>query len=709
MPSSSARCAQLPRAADKVPFYAALKKFRDYLNGLVPDYDESEYVFNDPKYSQISAEAELKEDNIAFTALEGEVVMAAVDSSKKKRGRPKKVRGENGEEIAPPSRRQKENQDMGDDDPSKKKRGRPKKNKDGTTNTTTPSKKKANSSTKNNSNNNNNNNNNSNSSSNQMVAPEISSPQQLHITPPSSVPPAGMDMSNIVAHHQSQVIPQHSSLLNNGMNGSNRTFLPPMESPSSNSYGAMNQANNINNSNNNMQQSSHQTSQNASPVNLCFPPTNLQEQQHQQQLELSPHHQQTYQRQHTPSSQQMFGANISSPEISSDISATLTSEHMNSPTAASPSLAQSDFEPPQVVVANGRNSNDMNPFTQSSLEQQQQLQTHSAHHSPLSQTQSPLGMVGMYAQQQQQMTHMVTNATNGSAYSPYPRHHQQQQIQQQTYMNHQQSPHHAQHTPPNNVHNKQINQQQQINGGTAVIDPYKDVATKSLSGLESLVDQIPNINEQDSGLGSLTHSTGTQNGNNLDIMSSSSPKLMEAVTALTAEQQLNDPFSNIFSGYSQSGTSTAPNLSANSSAVASSSLALPSLGPHPHHHPHYPYSSHAAAAAVASQSPYSANPFSVSSLTSSTYPSAAAAAMNSYHQNLMGTSHLTSSFMEPPHMPVPVSPLYHSYQQQGYPGYGPPHHPSALHMSNYPYYTNSGYTQAPGSSYHHSMFDRINF
>ena len=49
MPSSSARCAQLPRAMDKVPFYTALKKFRDYLNGLIPEIDDSEVVFNDPK------------------------------------------------------------------------------------------------------------------------------------------------------------------------------------------------------------------------------------------------------------------------------------------------------------------------------------------------------------------------------------------------------------------------------------------------------------------------------------------------------------------------------------------------------------------------------------------------------------------------------------------------------------------------------------
>lgn len=63
MPSSSARCAQLPRAADKVPFYAALKKFRDYLNGVIPHIDESECVFADPKtksnYENDSIKADL--------------------------------------------------------------------------------------------------------------------------------------------------------------------------------------------------------------------------------------------------------------------------------------------------------------------------------------------------------------------------------------------------------------------------------------------------------------------------------------------------------------------------------------------------------------------------------------------------------------------------------------------------------------------------
>ena len=46
MPSSSARCAQLPRVADKVPFFVALRKFRDHLNGLMPGLDDSEIQFS---------------------------------------------------------------------------------------------------------------------------------------------------------------------------------------------------------------------------------------------------------------------------------------------------------------------------------------------------------------------------------------------------------------------------------------------------------------------------------------------------------------------------------------------------------------------------------------------------------------------------------------------------------------------------------------
>ena len=47
MPSSSARCSQLPRAIDKVPFYLAVKKLRDYLVGHIDHMDDSEVTFPD--------------------------------------------------------------------------------------------------------------------------------------------------------------------------------------------------------------------------------------------------------------------------------------------------------------------------------------------------------------------------------------------------------------------------------------------------------------------------------------------------------------------------------------------------------------------------------------------------------------------------------------------------------------------------------------
>lgn len=59
MPSSSARCAQLPRAVDKVPYYLALKKLRDHLRGDLPTLDDSEIVFPalEPK-----SKSEVKDD-----------------------------------------------------------------------------------------------------------------------------------------------------------------------------------------------------------------------------------------------------------------------------------------------------------------------------------------------------------------------------------------------------------------------------------------------------------------------------------------------------------------------------------------------------------------------------------------------------------------------------------------------------------------------
>lgn len=56
MPSSSARCAQLPRALDKVPFYSALRKFRDYLRGTIDFISEEEMTFAHVKLKNFKKE-----------------------------------------------------------------------------------------------------------------------------------------------------------------------------------------------------------------------------------------------------------------------------------------------------------------------------------------------------------------------------------------------------------------------------------------------------------------------------------------------------------------------------------------------------------------------------------------------------------------------------------------------------------------------------
>ncbi|XP_030762330.1 uncharacterized protein LOC115887130 [Sitophilus oryzae] len=132
MPSSSARCAQLPRAADKVPFYAALKKFRDYLNGLISEVDENEMVFSEPKVKSCY-EAEPKADLYPseLTDISNAVIKnedGTIIACKKKRGRPKKIKVE-GEEAPPKAvvRKPAPPQNSNSCDFPKKKRGRPKK------------------------------------------------------------------------------------------------------------------------------------------------------------------------------------------------------------------------------------------------------------------------------------------------------------------------------------------------------------------------------------------------------------------------------------------------------------------------------------------------------------------------------------------------------------------------------------------------------
>jgi hypothetical protein len=49
LPSSSARCSQLPKVVDKVPFYVALKQLREHLNGRLPILTDLDVMFPDFK------------------------------------------------------------------------------------------------------------------------------------------------------------------------------------------------------------------------------------------------------------------------------------------------------------------------------------------------------------------------------------------------------------------------------------------------------------------------------------------------------------------------------------------------------------------------------------------------------------------------------------------------------------------------------------
>ena len=62
MPSSSARCAQLPRAMDKVPYYIGLKKLRDYLRGDLATLDDNEIIFPNVPLEHKLKIADVKEE-----------------------------------------------------------------------------------------------------------------------------------------------------------------------------------------------------------------------------------------------------------------------------------------------------------------------------------------------------------------------------------------------------------------------------------------------------------------------------------------------------------------------------------------------------------------------------------------------------------------------------------------------------------------------
>lgn len=371
MPSSSARCAQLPRAADKVPFYAALKKFRDYLNGMVSQIDESELVFSEPRVKSCY-EAEPKTDPFGEGMTD---VMKTEDGvpipCKKKRGRPKKIKLENGEEppakTPTPRKTPAQTSANANCDFPKKKRGRPKK-----------------------------------------VKVEDSIAQMDGVGVPSA--------TTVVPGSESQ-----------GM-GLSKCFSSPSPIQSPNSFYHMTPALTPPNSSSNLYPPQHP------PSSYCQSPRPAYN-------TASPRPAPPFSQSPRPHSQPFTHS-----DLSSEISAAISSEQLGSP--ASPSLGPPDFDPPTSMTeeAECRLGSGGSPAPS----------THSGDHSQHQQH---------HYHGQHQQYHPYPHAGGGGGVDS------------------------SQQPPPQSQHNGQ--QQQHY---PSPRQP-QDMARKSLSGLESLVDQIPSITE----------------------------------------------------------------------------------------------------------------------------------------------------------------------------------------------------------------------
>lgn len=544
MPSSSARCAQLPRAADKVPFYAALKKFRDYLNGLIAELDENEVVFNDQKLKTFY-ESDIKTENkdehgnyygysrLAandLTDLSNSVVKKeSFDLNrpeKKKRGRPKKIRIE-GEEPPPKERIKKEKLTVEGDAP-KKKRGRPKK-----------------------------------------IKTEDGSLSEQRIIP-----------QNLSIQNGGLTVSEHTS----SSNPASTCFSPPIQSPSgfcqafSPAYASQNQI---------------PAQYNPRVPSPAYHP--------------SPHHPSplpSHYPQSSPPPSQSQSQPFTHSDLSSEISAAISSEHLGSPPPTSPSLGPPDFEPPTSMP-------DDTAATLSVKEEPEQD----------CQFSSPTPADSTYQYRGFSETDLEHKSANSQFQRP---------------------------ASPEFV-TKRTNQ---------------DVSSKSLSGLESLVDQIPSIAEGAAG----NTSSGTS-GEGFDSQHSG---------------QYED-----YLGYP--GFTTAPTAPAPQPA-----------------YPHYTSSTNYSSTGYL---PPSQSSFSVSSLTNSASHGHESQVASSFSVSSLASNYTPSGYpnlMSSPHLVVPQPGLFPTgmnmtpnYQYPGqYPGSTTsfPYSPHALHVPspNYPPYgpySNSSYPQ----------------
>lgn len=433
MPSSSARCAQLPRAADKVPFYSALKKFRDYLNGLVAEIDDSEVVFSFTKlknYYEPDIKEEPKDEvpsvyfNNYNSVVDNQETMESIDVKdeppvvqKKKRGRPKKIKNKDGAPEEVKVKRPKPQVVEEREGIPKKKRGRPKK-----------------------------------------IKPD-----------PNQLPPVNNVVPPVLSCEHSNPSTQLSNC-----------FSPPIQSPMNLSqlYGGNNVINNIYNN----QSSSHSPISNSGGGGTGGGSGNNNTNFH--------HHRSPIQSQQHRYSQSPQAPSFTHSDLSSEISAAISSEHnLGSRSPASPSLGPPDFEPPTSLLAEdtsphssqhsgGVNKEDLIGVDQHSRPSQMECQFNNSVGGP-QQPQKSNTKIDMHHYPQShgydEYSSTVESVAGSPAYPPaespvYPP----------------PPPGYPQQQPPQQ---HQQHQQQKITN--------QDVTAKSLSGLESLVEQIPNMNDND--------------------------------------------------------------------------------------------------------------------------------------------------------------------------------------------------------------------
>lgn len=438
-------------------------------------------------------------------------------------------------------------------------------------------------------------------------------------------------------------------------------------------------------------------------------------------------------------------------DLSSEISAAIsTAEHLggtddvNSPASASPNLGPPTFDQPPGGMLSGsstppnrmphqmqqpnsnicyspyRNTPPSNEYMH--LQQQQQPQPPQSHSRQSAHTDT-LNEGYLPPQPPPQLSTQATNEMHVhqmGEYSQVSSQHQQQQLPHQ-HPYHQQQQHQQGPPPP---------MQRQQPGGP-IADMYagkmlntSDVTSKSLSGLESLVDQIPSLSSYNTETGNAStaideHSLSEMRNvmdNRINDTSDQHQQQQQPQQAQQQQQESQSQFENnciYTTDYSPSGSggqlgmiTNSPELGGNTnrsrsnegngSATPNSNMSITHQPPNANFSPSpMNMQTNTANASPSAQTPPANNtaysslcsPFSVSSLTATgthsysptASPTSAAVPMNSYHSMAAAIQSSlpppSALYMESPHIPMAVNPLYHhphhAYPQHHHPSYPP--------------------------------------